>query len=106
MIKRLSKLFSSFVVTVIISFAFPVMLVFGLLAIALGISYFPGLETIGEVSFHQILSFLSIFGAGSVLRGVIVIGLTLALVAGWFDIYTLCRFYQFKQLDSEPSKNS
>jgi len=50
------------------------------------------------------LAFLSIFGAGSVWRGVIVIGLTLALVAGWFDIYTLYRFYQFKQLDSEPSK--
>jgi len=45
--KRLSNLLSSFVVTVVISFAFPVMLVLGLLMIALGISYFPGLENVG-----------------------------------------------------------
>lgn len=102
--KRFSNLLSSFVVTVVISFALPVMLVLGLLTTALGISYFPGLESVGEVTLNQLLAFLSIFGAGSVGRGVIVIGLTLALVAGWFDIYTLYRFYQFKQLDSEPSK--
>lgn len=104
--KRISNLLSSFVVTVIISFALPVMLVLGLLMIALGLSYLPGLESFGAITLNQLLGFLSIFGAGSVFRGVIVIGLTLALVAGWFDIYTLYRFYQFKQWDSEPSQNS
>jgi hypothetical protein len=104
--KPISNLLSSFLVTVVISFAFPVMLVLGLLTIALGISYFPGLESIGEVGVRQLLTFLSIFGAGSVLRGVVVIGLTLALVAGWFDIYALYRSYQFRQFNSEPSKNS
>jgi len=103
--KPISNLLSSFMVTVVISFALPVMLVCTLLAIALGISYFPGLESLGEASFNQLLAFLSIFGNGAVWRGVVVIGLTLALVAGWFDIYTLYRFYQFRQFNSEPSKN-
>lgn len=106
MMKSISNLLSSFIVTVVISFAFPVILVAGLLTIALGISYFPGLENIGEVTLKQILTFLSIFGTGSVWRGILTIGLTLALVAGWFDLYTVYRCYQFKQPISEPSKNS
>ena len=104
--KPISNLLSSVFVTLVISFTLPVMLLAGLLILTLGISYFPGLEMIGEVGLNQLLAFLSIFGAGSVWRGVIVIGLTLALVAGWFDLYTLYRFYQFKQFNSEPSKNS
>lgn len=104
--KPISNLLSSVFVTLVISFTLPVMLLAGLLIVTLGISYFPGLERIGEVGLNQLLAFLSIFGAGSVWRGVIVIGLTLALVAGWFDMYTLYRFYQFKQFNSEPSKNS
>lgn len=104
--KPICNLLRSFVVTIVISFAFPVMLVLGLLTIALGMTYVPGVESIGEVTLQQLTAFLNIFGAGSVFRGVIVIGLTLALVAGWFDIYTVYRLYQFKQLDSEPFKNS
>ncbi len=104
--KSLFKSLSSFIVTTIISFAIPVMLVCGLLLISLGISYFPGLESIGEVSFQQLHNFLSVFGAGSVWRGVMIIGLTLALVGGWFDIYALYRSYQLKQFNSELSKNS
>lgn len=106
MIKPISNLLSSVMVTVVISFTFPVMLVVSLLIISLGISYLPGLESIGEVGLNQLLTFLEIFGAGSVWRGVLIIGLTLALVAGWFDIYTLYRCYQFKQFSSESSKNS
>jgi len=109
MMKPLSSLFSSFAVTLVISFVFPVILVLSLLALTLGMSYFPGLDCFGEVSFHQLVTFLSIFGAGSVSRGVIVIGLTLALVAGWFDLYTLYRHYQFQsgksvRIDDSPNK--
>lgn len=100
MMKPISNLLSSFAVTMVISFTFPVILVLSLLGLTLGISYFPGLDNFGEVSFNQLIIFLSIFGAGSVFRGVIVIGLTLALVAGWFDLYTLYRYYQFKPFNS------
>jgi hypothetical protein len=82
------------------------MFVLGLLTIALGVSYFPGLESIGEVGLNQLLSFLRIFGAGSIWHGLIILGLTLALVAGWFDIYSLYRMYQFKDIASKFSQNS
>ncbi|MFP4133657.1 MAG: hypothetical protein ACLFQP_05935 [Halothece sp.] len=104
--KPICDLLRSFVVTFVISFTFPVMLVLGLLTIALGVSYFPGLESIGEVGVNQLLSFLRIFGAGSIWRGLMVIGLTLALVAGWFDIYSLYRMHQFKDMESKISQNS
>lgn len=93
-------------VTLVISFTFPVIFVLGLLTIALGVSYFPGLESIGEVGLNQLLSFLRIFGAGVAWRGLMVLGLTLALVAGWFDIYSLYRMYQFQDSESKFSQNS
>ncbi len=99
--KQLSNVIRSFLLTVIVSFTFPVILVSSLLVMCLAISYFPGLETIGKVGLSQILTFLGIFGAGSVFRGIIVIGLTIALVGGWFDLYALYRGRQFKQFDSK-----
>lgn len=104
--KHLSHFVRSFLVTVIISFIFPIMIVASLLGFSFAISYLPGLESIGKMGLNQILTFLSIFGAGSVLRGIIVIGLTIALVGGWFELYNLYRDRQLKPFNSQASKNS
>jgi len=104
--KQLSNFIRSFLVTVVISFTFPIIVVASLLGFSFAISYFPGLESIGEIGLNQILTFLSIFGAGSVLRGIVVIGLTIALVGGWFDLYTLYRGRQLKPFNSQSSKHS
>ena len=77
----------SLLLTSLLSFVAPIVLVTVLLGGFSVISYVPGLVTIGNVGATQLLTFLVIFGKGCPLEGVMVIGLTCSLVGALFDTY-------------------
>ncbi len=86
----------SLVLTILLSFVAPIVLVTVLFATISGIAYIPGLETIGQTGTTQLLEFLTVFGSGCPLQGVIVIGFTCSLVGALFDAYT---FYRYQSLN-------
>ncbi|BAT52992.1 unknown protein [Nostoc sp. NIES-3756] len=89
----------SLVLTIIFSFAAPLCLIGGvLLFLSLG-GYVPFLGGITEAIANTIFNFLSIFGSGSALHGILVICLTCSFVGALFDIYVYYR-YQILRLDS------
>lgn len=85
----------SLVLTILLSFVAPIVLVTVLLAAFSIIGYVPGLETIGQASTTQLLKFLAVFGSGSPVQGITIIGFTCSLVGALFDAYT---FYRYQSL--------
>ena len=86
----------SLVLTVLLCFIAPIVVV-TLLFTALGImAYVPGLELLGQTGNVQILNFLATFGSGCPLQGVTTIGCTCSLVGGLFDTYA---FYRYQSLN-------
>lgn len=96
MMSSLPNLLRSLLITGIFSFLAPVLLLCVLLAGAGIVSYLPYLEAIGTTGLVQIVHFLQIFGSGSVLQGLTVIGLVGSLVGILFDIYTFYRFQNWR----------
>jgi hypothetical protein len=88
----------SLALTTVLSFVAPIVLVSTLLVFALGVGYFPGLETVGQIGTSQLLSFLAVFGTGSPLEGVLVIGMTCSIVGALFDTYA---FYRYQSLNDQ-----
>ncbi|HEY9651999.1 MAG TPA: hypothetical protein V6C95_15145 [Coleofasciculaceae cyanobacterium] len=86
----------SLALTILLSFMTPIVLVITLLATASAISYIPGLEAIGQTGTAQLSQFLTVFGAGSALQGLMTIGFTCSLVGALFDAYT---FYRYQSLN-------
>jgi hypothetical protein len=91
----LPHLLRSLLLSTLLSFAAPILAVGGLLTILFGISYFPGCEGLGQTGAEQILSFLSVFGSGMALQGIITIGITCAFVGSLFDLFN---FYHYQNL--------
>lgn len=86
-----SHFLRSVLVTSLLSFAVP-SLVLGLgVASMVAIGYLPGLGSLSESAVKQLLQFLSTFGSGSPVQGVVVIGLTCSLVGALFDAYAFYR---------------
>ncbi|MGJ3247226.1 MAG: hypothetical protein ACFE0I_14285 [Elainellaceae cyanobacterium] len=86
-----SNLLRSLLIASIVSFAMPVTLI-GMVLIGFSvIGVVPYFESIRQVGIEQVLEFLSIFGSGRPLQGVIVIGLACSLVGVLFDSFTLYR---------------
>jgi hypothetical protein len=85
------SLLRSLLVTATLSFAVPVSLIFAVHGLLALVACIPFLKTLSHALTAQVTDILAIFGNGSPLEGVIVIGLTCSLVAGLFDTYV---FYQ------------
>lgn len=80
----------SLLLTSILSFVTPIVLIgVGWTSLAL-ISYLPSLQTIGQSGIAQIWDFLATFGDGHPWQGCLVIGVTCSLVGAMFDTYVLC----------------
>jgi hypothetical protein len=47
---------------------------------------------LGEMGINQLLQFLTVFGAGSPLPGLLIIGATCSLVGGVFDLFNFCLY--------------
>lgn len=85
----------SLLLTIIFSFIAPVLLFGGGLLSGSLVGFIPGLQNTGQAIATQLLQFLSTFGSGSPLRGMIVIGFTCSLVGALFDTYA---FYRYQNL--------
>ncbi|MCA1993375.1 MAG: hypothetical protein LDL41_15245 [Coleofasciculus sp. S288] len=86
----------SLVLTTLLSFVAPIVVVIALLATLSIIGFVPGLEAIGQTGTAQLLNFLAVFGTGSPLQGVTIIGLACSFVGALFDAYI---FYRYQTLN-------
>jgi hypothetical protein len=84
----------SFLLTTLVSFVAPVVVVSGTLLSLWGLSQLPILQQIGRLGIEQMHGFLAVFGSGCPFQGIVTIGWTCAVVGGLFDIFnfTLHRF--------------
>ncbi len=87
----------SLMLTLILTFATPILLLGGILTGASLVGYIPGLEALSQTSTGQILQFLATFGSGCPFEGVLVIGSTCSFVGALFDTYA---FYRYQTLRS------
>lgn len=94
----MSNLLRSLLLTTLLSFATPILAIGTILTTALVISYVPGLTSIGRVGASQIWEFLTIFGSGCPLQGILAIGFSWGMVGGLFELYN---FYIYQDLRSD-----
>ncbi|NJL37811.1 MAG: hypothetical protein HC840_02410 [Leptolyngbyaceae cyanobacterium RM2_2_4] len=85
----------SILITGIFSFIAPTLFVVGILVCLSGLGYVPLFSPISRTGLEQITHFLSVFGSGSSVNGLLVIGLVCSLVGILFDTYT---FYRHQNL--------
>ncbi len=93
----LPNLVRSLLLSVLMSFVAPILVVGSFFLLCFSVSYLPILESIGSTGTTLIIDFLSVFGTGYPLQGVLVIGLACALVGGLFDLFN---FYCYQNMGS------
>lgn len=82
----------SLVLSTLLSFIAPLMLI-GFIVVGLAlIAYLPGMTSVSQMITTQILKFLSVFGTGDAISGAVVIALACSLVGALFDTYSY--YYQ------------
>jgi hypothetical protein len=92
----LPNYFRSLVLTILLCFVAPILVVIALFAAVGVMSYVPGLEGAGQTSTLQLLKFLATFGSGCAFQGVMTIGSTCSLAGALFDTYA---FYRYQMLN-------
>lgn len=92
----LPNLLRSLVLTGLFSFLTPVAFIGIILATLLSIGYIPHLDIVGKAGVAQVFHFLSIFGSGSIIQGILTIATTASLVGVLFDAYTFYRYQNFR----------
>jgi hypothetical protein len=85
----------SLLLTSILSFAAPVILVGAILVALSLLGLIPLLESVGETGVKQVLQFLATFGSGHPFQGLVIIGFVCGLVGGLFDTFN---FYRYQNL--------
>ncbi len=91
-------LMRSLLLTLLLSFTTPLLLLSGVLVTFCAISYIPGIALFGQVGEGQLLAFLSTFGSGYPIQGMLIIGATCSTVGGLFDLFN---FYLYQDLRSQ-----
>jgi hypothetical protein len=85
----------SLLLTSILSFTAPLILV-GIILVSFSLlGYIPWLESWGEAGVKQVLQFLATFGSGHPFQGLVIIGFACGLVGGLFDTFN---FYRYQNL--------
>lgn len=92
----LPNLLRSLVLTAIFSFLAPVFFIGVIFLTLILLGLIPHLGVIGEVGVAQVSHFFAIFGNGSVLRGILTIGMVGSVVGVLFDSYTFYRHQHFR----------
>ncbi len=77
--------------TILLSFTIPVVLLTVGLAIVCLAASLPGLAALGRQSYGHLVTFLATFGSGCPFAGIITIGSTSALAGGLFGLAVLQR---------------
>lgn len=81
------SLYRSLLLSTVVSFVTPVILLVGALGLLYTVGYIPGFSEITEAVTGQIWLFLAIFGGGCPLNGIFTIGFVFALVGSLFDLF-------------------
>lgn len=81
------SLLRSLLFSTVLSFAIPLIAVGGVLATFYTVSYVPGIACVGQNGAIQIVRFLSVFGSGYPVQGILIIGGTFAIAGSLFDIF-------------------
>ena len=89
------QFFGSLVLTLAICFLMPA-LGFGVALGALTIGILSPLSTISALGKDYLMGFLTTFGAGSVIQGLVVICLTLSIVGGLFETFAYYKYVHLK----------
>ena len=95
----ISNFLVSLLITTIISFTAPALVIGIFLGVLLVFGYIPGLALVGKCGVVQISDFLAVFGSGSPFEGVIILGLAFAVVGFFFNIFNFY-FYGYQGLRS------
>jgi hypothetical protein len=85
----------SILITGIFSFITPTLFTIGVLLCLSLLSHVSPLSLVSQSGIEQVIHFLAVFGSGSSLNGLLVIGLVCSLVGILFDTYT---FYRHQNL--------
>jgi len=88
----LFNLLRSLLITSILSFLAPLLLIGTLLSGLLVVKHIPHLEVMSQIGLDQLLNFLTVFGTGSAVRGLLIISGVSTLVSILFDTYTFYRY--------------
>lgn len=89
----MSRLLGSLVLSTVLAFITPLLLVGTLLVAFGGASYLPGIAWFGQGAGAEVLEFLRVFGGGYPLQGMFAIGLTCGMVGCAFDFFN---FYLYQ----------
>jgi hypothetical protein len=81
----------SLLLTIIFSFVAPMFLVGSVLLMLFIVGLIPGLQEVTQLIATHIMQFLTIFGTGSSLQGLLIICLTCSFVGVLFDTYAYYR---------------
>lgn len=92
----MSRLFFSLLLSALVCFTIPILLVSSSWGSLWLLSSVPLLTAIAHDTLIRLIGFLSTFGNGSPLGGIILIGIICALVGGGFDLFNFY-FYQSPQ---------
>ncbi|MBW4542207.1 MAG: hypothetical protein KME43_24175 [Myxacorys chilensis ATA2-1-KO14] len=88
----------SLLLTLIVSFLAPVLLLGSAIAFILMLGFCPLFSGISQMLSALLLSFLATFGTGNAWEGIVVIGCACAVVGGLFDTYTFYRTDSLRRL--------
>jgi len=91
----LTPFLRSLLLTSILSFAAPLILVGTILVSFSLLGLIPLVEPLGETGVKQVLQFLATFGSGDPFQGLVIIGFACGLVGGLFDTFN---FYRYQNL--------
>lgn len=100
---HISSLVRSLVITALLSFLAPILLIGGILLLLLMVEQLPLTEAIGHTALDQTVDFLRIFGSGSRLRGILVIGTVCSAVGVLFDTFSVYRQQNLRDMQNQSS---
>lgn len=95
----ISNFLVSLLLTTIISFTAPALVIGLIFSILLILGYIPGLALVGHCGTLHVLDFLAVFGSGNAFEGVMILGFAFAVVGFFFDIFNFY-FYHYQGLRS------
>ncbi|MGA7934109.1 MAG: hypothetical protein WCA35_11225 [Kovacikia sp.] len=86
----------SLILTSVLSFIAPVLLIGTVLCGLALIGQIPIIEPIAQTGSTQILRFLAVFGSGDAVEGLLIIGITCGIVGALFDTYAYYRHHNLR----------
>jgi hypothetical protein len=83
----------SLLLSTLISFATPILVLGGMLATLFLVSFIPSVANFGQIGANQVLEILTVFGSGCPVQGILIIAGAFAVVGSLFDLFN---FYVYQ----------